>query len=309
MSAMLKSVTVFAPASISNVGPGFDVLGFAIEGMGDKITLSHRTDAEYVIEALGAELPLDPKRNVATVALKSFCDSLGHKGGFDITIEKNFKPGSGLGSSASSAAGTVFAANELLGKEYPKTQLIGYAIDGEAVASGNRHGDNIVPCMLGGFVGVKACDPFEGFSLNYPEDLKVLIIFPDVPIKTSEARQILPEQISMTSGIQQAANMAGLIKGMTEGDYDLIRSSLKDNFAQPFRKTLIPMYDQVEEVVMASGASGFNISGSGPTMFAFFREGDEQSALKGKINQLYHSEGIKVQLHESTVNKNGVELL
>lgn len=309
MSLSKSSIKVFAPASISNVGPGFDVLGFAIEGMGDIITLSTRNDAQYVIESVGTDLPMNPEKNIATIALKSFCDALGYKGGFDIRIEKNFKPGSGLGSSASSAVGAVFAANELLQAKLSKDELIKHALDGETVASGNRHGDNIVPCMLGGFMAIKSCDPFEGFDIPYPENLKVLVIFPDVPIKTSEARQILPNQISMQVGIRQSANMAGLIKGLIQSDYELIKSSLKDSFAQPYRKKLIPIYQEIEHKVMSSGAFGFNISGSGPTMFAFFKEGHPLEGLKKNILRLYQEKGIEVQFHESSVNKNGVELI
>lgn len=307
MSLNKTTITVFAPASISNVGPGFDILGFAIEGMGDTITLARREDSEYVIESVGASLPLNPEENVATVALKSFCKAMGHTEGFDIRIEKNFKPGSGLGSSASSAVGTVFAANALLGTKLSKQDLIQYALDGEAIASGSKHADNIAPCMLGGLVAVKSGDPFDGFEIPFPKDLKVLIIFPDVPIKTAEARAILPEHISMEQGIAQVANMAGLVKGLMSADYDLIRSSLKDQFAQPYRKSLIPLYDEVEHLALDAGAFGFNISGSGPTMFAFFQKSDDLTALKTSVQNQYSAKSINVQFHETRINQRGVE--
>lgn len=309
MDSERTSITIFAPASISNVGPGFDILGFAIEGMGDTITLTRRADSEYVIESVGANLPLDPEENVATVALKSFCNAIGHTGGFDIRIEKNFKPGSGLGSSASSAVGTVFAANTLLECNLPKKDLIQYALNGEAIASGNKHADNIAPCMLGGLVAVKSADPFDGFQIPFPADLKILIIFPDIPIKTAEARAILPKEVSMEQGIAQASNMAGLVKGLMSADYDQIRSSLKDQFAQPYRKALIPSYDEVEDLVHGAGAFGFNISGSGPTMFAFFKKSDDLDALKTSVEKCYRAQSINVQFHETSVNQRGVELI
>ncbi|MCE7991638.1 MAG: homoserine kinase [Roseivirga sp.] len=306
---MNRSVTVHAPASVSNVGPGFDILGFALDGMGDKITLSTREDEQYVIEAVGAELPMNPEKNVATVGLRSLCNHLGYKGGFDIKIEKNFTPGSGLGSSASSAAGAVFAANELLLAGLTKDELVPFALDGEVVASKNRHADNIAPCMLGGFVAVKGCDPFDAFSVDYPNDLKVLIVFPDVPIKTAEAREILPKSIGMATGISQSANMAGLITGLMRSDYELIRNSLHDEFAQPYRKQLIPHYDEVSDLAYAHEAVGFNISGSGPAMFGLFKAQAETKALKTAIEKIYNQADIGIQFHESGINHRGVEHL
>ena len=159
---MNRSITIFAPASVANVGPGFDILGFALEELGDIMTLTMRDDEQIVIKVIGADLPLEPENNVATVGLMSFCQHIGYTGGFDITIEKNFKPGSGLGSSASSAAGSVFAANALLDAGFSKEELVPFALDGEELASKNRHADNIAPCMLGGFVGVKSCSAYWG---------------------------------------------------------------------------------------------------------------------------------------------------
>ncbi len=309
MSHRTQSVTIFSPASVSNVGPGFDILGFALDGMGDTITLATRADDQYVIEAVGAELPLAPEKNVATVGLKSFCDHLGYEGGFDIRIEKNFTPGSGLGSSASSAAGAVFAANALLEAGLTKEELVPFALDGEVVASKNRHADNIAPCMLGGFVAVKGCDPFDAFSVDYPNDLKVLIVFPDVPIKTAEAREILPKSIDMTTGIRQSANMAGLITGLMRSDYDLIRNAMHDGFAQPYRKQLIPHYDQVSELAYQYGSVGFNISGSGPAMFGLFRTETETKALKAAVEAIYTEAGIAIKFHESGINHRGVEMI
>jgi len=304
-----RSITVFAPASVANVGPGFDILGFAINGLGDTITLTHRDDEQYVIESVGADLPLEPANNVATVALRSFCDHVGHSGGFDIRIEKNFEPGSGLGSSASSAAGAVYAANELLQAGLSKEALVTFALDGEEVASKNRHADNIAPCMLGGFVGVTSCDPFKAFSVPYPNDLKVLVIFPDVVIKTAEARQILPQTIDLGTGINQAANMAGLVTGLIRNDYALISDSLQDEFAEPFRKKLIPLYDEVKAKALAKGSMGISISGSGPAMFSFFRASTDTSELQQELKALYKQANIGVVFHESGINHKGAELL
>lgn len=309
MDTLKDKVTIFAPASVSNVGPGFDILGFALEGMGDTITLSTREDSAYIIEAIGADLPTDPERNVATVALMSFCKEIGYKRGLTIRIEKNFTPGSGLGSSASSAVAAVFAANELLQTGYSKEELISYALDGEELASGNRHADNVAPCMLGGFVAVKSCDPFDGFQVDYPKDLKVLIIFPDIVIKTAEARSILPTEVSMSDAIQQAANMAGLINGLTTANYTMVKNSLKDVLAQPYRKKLIQAYDEIERLCEDSESIGFNISGSGPSMFSFFKKEQDLTQLRESIKELYSDRGINCRLHESAINGRGVEIV
>ncbi|MCO6361007.1 homoserine kinase [Roseivirga pacifica] len=305
----MESIKVFAPASVSNVGPGFDILGFALEGMGDVLTLT-KTDVEsFEIEAVGAELPLDPDKNVATVALKSFCKAINYDGGFHLKIEKNFTPGSGLGSSASSAVASVFAASQLLKTGHSKKELIHYALDGEQVASGNRHADNIAPCMLGGFVAVQQTDPYLGFGLSFPANLKALIIFPDIPIKTFEARAILPKALPIGTGIKQAANMAGLVHGLASADFDLIKDSLHDYFAQPYRKTLISGYDEVKRKCLEFGAYGFNLSGSGPTMFAFFKEDAVLDELKTVIAEMYAVIGKEVKFHESKINPRGVEVL
>lgn len=305
----MEKIKVFAPASVSNVGPGFDILGFALEGMGDVLTLSKTDSSDYVIEAVGAELPLIPEKNVATVALRSFCKAIGYEGGFHLKIEKNFTPGSGLGSSASSAVASVFAASKLLNTSHSKKELIQYALNGEQVASGNRHSDNIAPCMLGGFVAVQKADPYVGFNLSFPANLKTLIIFPDIPIKTVEARAILPKALPLATGIKQAANMAGLVHGLASADYELIKESLHDYFAQPYRKSLISGYDEIKKTCLEYGASGFNMSGSGPTMFAFFKENEDLEQLKQSISSVYSMIEKDVKFHESKVNPRGVEVL
>jgi len=305
---MPKSISIFSPSSVSNVGPGFDILGFALNDLGDIINLS-LIEEGFEIASYGADLPIEPEKNVATVALQSLAKAHGYNGGFKIEIEKKFKPGSGLGSSASSAAGAVFAANQLLELGLTKEELIPFALDGEEVASGQRHGDNIVPCMLGGFIAVKSVEPYEGFHIDTPEDLKVLVIFPDVPIKTAEARKILPQEVPLKTGIQQAADMAGLIISLMTADYQMIKGCLADHFGTPYRKRLIPFFDEVNEMAMDAGAYGFNISGSGPAMFAFFRDEDNLEDLKAKIVEQYKGADIHVRFHESGINKRGCEIL
>lgn len=303
-----KSISVFAPASVSNVGPGFDVLGFPLEGLGEEVTITLRDDEAFKLSCDGADLPTDPAQNVAAVAVKSLCEHKGYKLGFDIHMVKHFTPGSGLGSSASSAAGAVFALNALMGWGMSKEELVPFALDGEYVASGGRHADNIAPCMLGGFVGVTSCEPFDAYQIPFPSDLKVLVILPEVVVKTAEARAILPQAFPLTTGIKQWATMGGLVTGLVTSDYERIKKSLNDQVATPYRKQLIPGFDEIEKLANDAGCLGFNISGSGPTMFAFFRDEQETTALQQQVKAFYDKQDVSVFFHESKVNPRGVEL-
>lgn len=303
-----NTISVFAPASVSNVGPGFDVLGFPLEGLKEEVIVSLRDDHQYVLSCEGADLPSDPSQNVAAVAIKSLCEGKGYQMGFNIHIVKSFTPGSGLGSSASSAVGAVFAVNWLLEFGLTKTELIPFALDGEFVASGGRHADNIAPCMLGGFVGVTNCDPFDAYQVPYPEDLKVLIMLPDVVVKTAEARAILPTQFPLDKGIAQWANMGGLVTGLVTSDYERIKKSLSDEIATPYRKALIPGFEAVQKLALTAGALGCNISGSGPAIFVFFQDHQQTEALQASIKEIYDKQQIDITFYESKINPKGVEI-
>lgn len=304
-----NSITVFAPASVSNVGPGFDVLGFALEKIGEELTLSLREDNIYELSFDGAELPVDPLKNVATVAIRSLCQQMGYDKGFDIHIKKNFTPGSGLGSSASSAVGAVYAVNELMEWGLSKEELIPHALNGELIASGGMHADNIAPSMLGGFVGVVSCEPFDAFQIPFPTDLKVMIFLPNVVVKTSEARNILPETYPLSVGIRQWANMGGLVTGLITSNYERIKTSLTDEIATPYRQQLIPGFSELHELVISEGALGCNISGSGPAIFSFFRETTSTHVLIDKAKTLFQDKGIAFKVFETKINTKGVEVI
>ena len=307
----MESIRIFSPASVANVGCGYDIFGFALESIGDGITLTKRNDNKLVIKkVLGAELPLSPEKNVASVAISSLLNALNSSQGFDIEITKNIRPGSGLGSSASSASGAVFAANELLGSPLTKKELIAYAMEGEIVASLKAHADNVAPAMLGGFTVVRCCEPsVDVFNLDYPEELKVLIIFPNILIKTSEAKKMLGDVVRLEKAREQWGNVAGLVTGMMRKDWDLIKNSLKDVVAEPIRKTLIPHYADVKKIVMGHGALGFNISGSGPSMFGLFKEDKGVHSVVPKIKQIYDRLSIDSFYHVSGINPKGTHIV
>lgn len=306
----MEKIKVFAPASVANVGPGYDTFGFAIEQLGDIIHLSKRNDKLLHIEPTeGAVLPTDPLKNVATVAIQSLLDHIKSDQGFNIQIKKLFKPGSGLGSSASSASGAVFAANELLGCPLPLEELLPHALAGEAIASGEIHADNVAPSLLGGFQAVRSYEPLELFRLDMPEKLRVLIIYPDVEVKTAVAKGLLPKELPIKVAREQWGNVGALIHAIHTEDYALMSRAITDKIAEPVRKTLIPDYDQVKQIAQQHGSVGFNISGSGPTMFALFTSPESAKACMTEIEKNYQKLNLPVMLHLSRVNPNGCQVI
>jgi len=302
----MDQTTVFSPASVANVGCGYDTFGFAIEGIGDFITINKRSDNQLVIEkSKGAILPNNPKENVATIAVESYLKHIGSQAGFSFTITKSFKPGSGLGSSASSAAGAVFGVNHLLGSPLSTQDLLPFVMEGEAFASKSYHADNVAPALLGGFNVVRSYDPLEIFQVPTPKDLHVLIIFPDVEVKTSEAKALLPKTLSIPDARNQWANVAGVISALYSGDYTLLKKSVSDVIAEPVRKNLIPGYEEVKRIMCEHGSVGFNISGSGPSMFSFFSNEQDIERVKPKVRALYQKSGNELMLHTSRINQHG----
>ncbi|MDW3192716.1 MAG: homoserine kinase [Cytophagales bacterium] len=307
----MDSIKVFSPASVANVACGYDIFGFALYDIGDEITLTKRNDSKLVITKVsGAELPLSPDKNVATVAISSLLERIHSTQGFDIEIHKNVNPGSGLGSSASSAAGAAFAANALLGNPFTKSELIQNAMAGEIVASQSAHADNVSPAMLGGFTIVRSCEPdVDVFQIDYPEELVILIVFPQVQVKTAEAKRMLGDTISLNKAREQWGNVAGLTAGLMKKDWGLIERSLVDVVAEPVRKNLIPHYEDVKEIALKNGALGFNISGSGPSMFSFYRNESEAKAGIDEIRDIYNRLSIDSFFHISKINPKGTHII
>ncbi len=302
-----KSLTVFAPATVANVGPGYDVLGFALESYGDTLTLTERSDSGLVINRItGATgIPLDSKTNVATVAMKAMLDSLKIKKGFDIELAKNIPPGSGLGSSASSSAAAVYALNLFLGKPLSEKQLVPFAMEGEKAASSKAHADNVAPSIMGGFTAVRSYDPLDIISISYPRELMVSIVYPDIEIKTSDAKKILKPQLELSQAVQQWGNVAALIAGLTSSDMDLIGRSLQDVVVEPIRSILIPFFKDVKEIAMSVGALGFSISGSGPSMFALTENSKTAEAICEQAKSFYEDNDIKCMVFTSSINNLG----
>ena len=265
---MPDSVLVHSPATLSNLGCGFDVLGLALAAPFDTLRLRRTAGAGVCIRHLdGYGLPTEPARNVAGVALLALLAAVPEGGGFEVDITKGIRPGSGVGSSAASAVGAVVGANALLGHRFSALELLEFALAGEALASGARHADNLAPALFGGFTVVRALTPVPDIVVLPAPPLWVAVVHPQIEVKTSEARRVLPADVPLALAVRQWANVAGLVAGFLTADYALIGRALDDYIVEPARQFLIPGLAEARRRALAAGAIGGGISGSGPSIF------------------------------------------
>jgi len=306
----MNEIKIFSPATVSNVACGFDVLGFCLNSVGDEMIVRKTKEKGIRISKVeGFDLPMETKSNVAGVAALALMDHAKPDCGFEIEIYKKIKPGSGIGSSSASASGAVFAINELLGRPYNKSELTGFAIKGEAVASGSEHADNIAPGIFGGFTLVKSLNPLEVFQIPTPKNLFSVIIHPQIEIKTSTARAILPKEIPLKDAIVQWANMGSLIHALHTSDYKLIESSLVDIIIEPYRAQLIPHYQEVKSEALKAGALGASISGSGPSIFMLCKGHENAIQVEKAIRKVYSKTDIAFETYVSSINVEGIKIL
>ena len=304
-----SKITVFAPATIANLSCGFDVLGLALEGIGDRMTVCLTPEKGVRIAKItGADLPLEAEKNVAGVAALALLNAAEYPGGVAIEIEKQILPGSGIGSSAASAAGAVWAINRLLNDPFNPSQLVGFAALGEALASGAPHADNVAPALYGGITLIRSYDPLDIASIHCPPLLYATLLHPQIELKTSDSRSILKRTITLEKGIRQWGNVGGLIAGLFTEDYGLISRSLEDGIIEPLRSLLIPGFDDLREAALKAGALGFGISGSGPSVFALSRGKETALKTEQSLQQCYQSAGIPFKTYTSAINKQGVRL-
>jgi homoserine kinase len=272
---MRERATAFAPASIGNVAVGFDVLGHSFQAIGDRVRASRVKDPGVRIRSVtGAvsDLPREPERNTAGMAVLAMVQDLKLDFGIDLDIEKGIPLGSGLGGSAASAVAGVVAANALLANPLGKLELLKFAMRGETVASGTVHVDNIAPSLYGGLVLTVGIDNPNVKQIPVPPSVRCVLVHPHMMLSTREARQILNRSIDLSDVIWQSANLAGFLTGCFTGDLKLIRESLEDVIIEPQRKVLIPGFQAVMDGALANGALGCSISGAGPTVFAWCEE-------------------------------------
>ncbi|MFI1744042.1 homoserine kinase [Thalassobellus sediminis] len=305
----MNEIKIFSPATVANVACGFDVLGFCLDSVGDDMVI-RKTDKKgiYITKIEGFDLPYEAELNVAGVSALTMYEDAKPDCGFEIEIYKNIKPGSGIGSSAASAVGSVFGMNELLGRPYNKTQLTEFAIKGEAIASKCEHADNLAPAMFGGFTLVKSLKPMEILQIPSPDDLYATIIHPQIEIKTSESRAVLPKQVSLTDAITQWSNLGSLVHALHTSDYNLIKNSLHDVIIEPYRSKLIPHYDDVKTEVLKAGALGACISGSGPSIFSLSKGIETAKNVEYAMRSVYAKTGIEFDIHVSKINAEGIKI-
>jgi len=301
---------IFAPATVANVSCGFDSLGFAVDSVGDEMTFTKTAEKGVKITAItGANLTYDIDENAASAVVKKILNEVNANFGISLTIHKGFSPGSGLGSSAASAAGAAFGANQLLGNPFSELELTKFAMFGEEVACGTPIADNVSAAIFGGFVLVRSYTPLEIIKLPVPTALRVVAIHPQIEVKTKDAREVLPKEIALKDAVIQWANVGGLISGLHSSNYNLISNSLVDIIVEPARKNLIPFFDKVKESAITAGALGAGISGSGPTIFALCKGDEIAKNVYKSIKKSYSNTGINFELFISKINQEGIKIL
>jgi homoserine kinase len=314
----VRSATAFAPATVANVAVGFDILGFAIESVGDVVTVSITDNGSVRIKEIldetgdpaSLDVPLDAERNAATVGLVKLREDLQLDFGFQVGLRKGIALGSGMGGSAASAVGGLIAANSLLETPLPREALMKYALLGEQAASGASHPDNIAPCLLGGMTLVLSGQPFRYVSLPVPEEILTVIIYPRIRLDTRRARAILKADVSLADHVRQSASLAGFISGCFTRDVEMIRQSLDDFLIEPQRAPLIPGFAEVKAAALQQGALGASISGSGPSVFALATSEQTAARVRDAMESAFRAQGVtELDSWISPVNRQGARIV
>ena len=304
-----KVVKIHSPATVANMVCGFDVLGFAVNEPYDEMQIRFSdTPGIRIINDDAYNLPTEPEKNVAGAALIALMEEIEPGFGFELTIKKNIKPGSGVGSSAASAAGAVVAANRLLNDRFDQENLVRFAMNGEKLASGVKHADNIAPCIYGGVTLIRSIFPLDIVALSAPT-LFVTIVHPQIEVKTSDARSILKHKVLLKDAIKQWGNIAGLVAGLLQSDYELIGRSLEDVIIEPVRSILIPGFDLVKQKSKEAGALGGGISGSGPSIFMLSKDESTALSVEKEMKTIYENLGLDHHTYVTTMNHSGVQFV
>ena len=305
----MNEVSVLCPGTIANLVCGFDILGLCLNAPADRMQVKLLHEDKVVVQSAdGYSLPSDPLKNTAGAPLVEMQKELEEGIGFEVTIHKQIKPGSGIGSSAASAAGAVVAANHLLNNRFGKEDLVRFALFGEKVASGVKHADNIAPCIYGGITLIRSIFPLDIVSIPAPP-LYITLVHPQIEVRTADARQILRKEILLKDAIRQWGNIAGLVTGFMKSDYDLIGRSLEDVIIEPLRSILIPGFHEVKTQSKEAGALGGGISGSGPSIFMLSQTESIAYDVESLMKETYTGLGIDFKTYVTTINQKGIQLL
>ena len=305
-----RNKNILFQASIANLSCGFDVLGLCLDNAGDEMIIrKSNKKGVRITKIVGANLPLETEKNVSGVAALAMLDAIETEFGFEIEIYKHIKAGSGIGSSAASSAGAVFGINELLGRPFTRKELVLFAMQGEKLASGNAHADNVAPCLLGGFTLVRSTNPLDIIKIESPSELYATVVHPQIELKTSDARSVLKQTVTLKSAITQWGNVGGLIAGLYTKDYELIGRSLHDEIVEPLRSVLIPGFDLIKKTAYENGALGSGISGSGPSIFALSKGKETADKIAKAMSAIYDEMQLPYEIHVSKVNDQGIKII
>ena len=309
----MKEVRAFAPASVTNVGCGFDVLGFAINEPGDEVVVRLKNSKGISIKKIsgdGGKLSKNIEQNTAGVAAKSFLDAIGFDKGIEIEIYKKMALGTGLGSSAASAVAAVVALNHLLKTKLSKRELLRFALEGEKLTSGGRyHADNVAAALYGGLVVIRCSDDLDVINIDYPDDLHCAIVYPHIVMNTSDMRKLLRKEITLADAVKQWSNIASLVSGFMKKDYSIISRSINDFIVEPVRSLLIPSFYEMKKAALDAGAVGSSISGSGPSLFALTKSKASANKVAKEMKKVLDKIDIDCDIYISGINKKGPKIL
>lgn len=307
-----RSVKIFAPATVSNLGPGFDVLGVALEKPGDFV-VARRTKERglsFSVNTAQTHVPQDPNKNVAAYVARLMLDEYRPAFGVQLALQKSMPIGSGLGSSAASSVAAAMAVNELLRKPLKKEGLLRFALAGEQFACGSMHADNAAPSLLGGGCLIRSYDPLDVVSIPIDRSLIWIVVHPHVVVLTKRARAMLPQNVPLRSAVRQWGNVAGLILGLAHGDSQLLRRSVEDVIMEPIRARLIPGFSEVKKAALKSGAIGCSISGSGPSVFAIAPSVHAARRISAIMEKTFRrTAGVSSDVFVSRTNLQGAKVL
>lgn len=308
----MNTVRAFAPATVSNVNCGFDVLGFAMEGPGDEVELTLNSTKEIrIVSILPEKTPLSTNvlKNTASVAIQSYFNSLDIQQGVDIALKKNLPLGSGMGSSGASAAAALIGINYLMGNKVSNVELIPHAMEAERIACGSAHADNVAPSILGGFVLIRSYDPLDVVKIPSKAELWCALVHPQIELRTEDSRRVLPVQVPLKTAVKQTGNIAGLMIGLMEADISLISRSMVDSIAEPLRAQFIPGFDEMKSRSTEMGALACGISGSGPSVFSLCSTRETSQQVGEAIQLIFKLKGIASELYVSSISDRGARIL
>ena len=301
----MKKVRVFAPASIANLGCGFDIMGLALDEVGDILEMTaSEGDGITITNRTDVPLPEDIEDNVITPVIRKFLEMTGLKAQIDVTVCQKIYPGSGIGSSAASSAAAAYGMNELFDCPLSDEEMVG-----ENLASGGYHADNAAPALLGGIILIRGYEPLDIIQLPIPGNFYCAVVHPKIMVSTKAARSILPKAVPMHDAISQWGNVGGLIAGLYSGNIGLVGRAMRDAVAEPYRKQFIPGFDELRERILESGSMAMNISGSGPSVFSLSDKREIAHRAGEIMKEHFDARGISCEVYGVKVTNKGAKLL